>query len=97
MYIIKATNPTEQFIKVGITTKTVKDRFKIDNTLPYNYEVIGTKSGELFDLFQLEQLSKKLLKHHKYKPLVKFNGYTECFVPEALFELLEITNRSNIT
>jgi hypothetical protein len=91
LYIIKATNLTEQFVKVGITTKTVEERFKFNSVFPYNYEVIGTRSGQLFDMFKLEQASKKQLNQYKHRPAIKFNGYTECFKLEALSELLKIT------
>ncbi len=89
LYVIKARNDTERFIKVGITQKSVKDRFEINNRLPYSYEVVGTITGMLYDLFLIEQSTKKQLKQFKYKPLIKFNGHTECFIEEAQHDLLD--------
>lgn len=87
LYVIKMTGD-EPFIKVGITEKTVENRFKFNSVLPYEYEVLGTIQGTLYGLFKLEQLAKKQLKSQKYQPLKKFNGHTECFEMAALEALL---------
>ena len=72
--------------KVGITVKTVKQRFhtnprdKIESiTTLYEYE------DKLYDVFITEQQIISELYPYKFKPTHKFDGYTECFrqVPEV--------------
>jgi len=87
LYLISIKNDTEIFLKIGITQKTLHERFTLNNKLPYNYEVINVINGKLYDMFILEQKLKRLYKHSKYIPNIKFNGYTECFEYDCI-ELL---------
>lgn len=88
LYVIRVSSENEEFIKIGITQKTVHARFNINNRLPYKYEELYTERGKLYDLFLKEQHIKKQFKQHKYVPSIKFNGYSECFVEEATVDLL---------
>lgn len=90
LYVVRIYNDVENFIKVGITQKTIRERFMVNNMLPYEYEVVGYVPGKLFELFNLEQFTKTSLKKQKYKPLIKFNGHTECFVLEVQKDLLKL-------
>jgi len=92
LYLITGFNEIETFIKIGITTKTVDDRLKFSSVFPYEYHIIGTRSGSLFDVFCIEQQIKRALKKFKYKPTIMFGGYTECFVVEAKEQLSKLTN-----
>lgn len=83
LYVIEANDSTEAFLKIGITHKTIHERFHRNNSIPYNYSINTTKEGKLFELFKLEQTIKKQFKHFKYIPTKKFNGHTECFCLEA--------------
>ncbi len=93
LYLILAENNEEQFIKIGITTKTIKERFEINNHLPYQYTIKSELKGKLYDLFLKEQYLKKQFKKHKYRPKIKFNGHTECFITEVLPLFLEYINK----
>ncbi len=42
LYIIRCYNETEDFIKIGITSRLIQTRFKTLISMPYSYEVINT-------------------------------------------------------
>ena len=88
LYLIRVYDDTEDFIKIGITQKTIHERFVVNNRLPYKYDVLQTVSGHLYDMFLLEQEAKRSLKRYRYHPRIKFSGHTECFSVEVR-ELLE--------
>jgi len=88
LYVVRVHNDQETFVKVGITQKTIDER--LTGRLPYSYDVIGTVSGRLYNLFLVEQAVKKQLKLQKYRPSIKFNGHTECFNVETLSELCQL-------
>ena len=81
MYLIECSSDTEHFFKIGITSKTVEHRF--NGRIPYNYTVVATMIGSMFELFTLEQYFKKSLKAFKYRPQVKFCGHTECLTLDS--------------
>lgn len=93
LYVIKCTHYNgESFIKVGITQHDLEYRFEKCNKLPYAYEVIHTQRGNLYQLFKLEQRTLRKLKAHKYRPLMKFKGYTEC----VSLDILDIITEGSI-
>jgi hypothetical protein len=80
-YIIKCWNENEKFYKIGITGRSVKERYPYKETMPYMYEVTKeVKSRDLDYIWNLEKEYKRNLKDFKYKPLIKFaGGSVECF------------------
>jgi hypothetical protein len=77
-YIIKCYNENEEFIKIGRTYMRLKKRFEDKNKMPYNFEVVKIIKGYAESIFNLELKAKKELKN-TYKPLIYFDGITECF------------------
>ncbi len=84
VYIIKCFSNDEQFVKIGITTKPVYDRFKSTQSMPYEYQVIKEIKGSPGFVFDKEKELHKLYYKYKYKPLISFGGETECFTTEIL-------------
>lgn len=80
-YIIKVFDENEIFYKIGITGKSIQERYKYTGNIPYNYEIIEEiKSKNLEYIWNLEKENKKILKDFKYKPLKSFAGSSvECF------------------
>lgn len=78
LYIIRCFDEKEEFIKIGITTKSIHKRF-ITNKLPYSYEVIKEIKGSPDFIFDKEHNLHRLYKNSSYKPLKVFHGETECF------------------
>ena len=66
----------ESFIKIGITTKSIKERF---SGCPYKFEIIKIIEGDSGYIFDFEIRTKKLFKSYKYIPLCSFKGETECY------------------
>lgn len=94
VYIIKITGNNEAFYKIGITSYTVRERYKM-GYLPEEYSIEVKHIFNDLDkglAYDFEKLLHKKNSINKYKPLIKFAGYTECFkqVPTDLNEYLEI-------
>lgn len=97
LYLIECVSGCERFIKIGITQKTVHERFNVNNRIPYEYTIIFETSGQLFDLFLLEQHIKKSHKQSRHVPAMSFNGKTECFKLNALDAIVQaISNPTSI-
>lgn len=77
-YIIECENEHERFIKIGITKKDVKNRYK---NVDFQYKIIYSKEIQLF-LYDAWILEQRILFNSnlvKYKPLIHFGGINECF------------------
>jgi hypothetical protein len=80
LYIIRCFNENESFYKVGITSRSIKERYKNKTLMPYNYKIIQETSDLAANIFIFELELKKKLSNYKYKPLIYFSGSaTECF------------------
>ncbi len=88
LYLIECRRGDEAFIKIGITQKTIHDRFRINNRLPYEFTILAERQGALYELFQLEQAIKFAHNRFKHTPLVPFNGKSECFALDIKHEVL---------
>lgn len=78
LYIIRCYNDNEEFYKIGITSKTIEERFS-KYRFPYNMEVIHLYETNVFDAFKLERQLLNSYYDYKYVPLINFCGKTECF------------------
>lgn len=77
LYVIKCFNDKEEFIKIGITSRSVEERFKYN--FPYNFEILNIVQDFSDNIHTLETLIKSYYKNIKYIPLIHFEGHTECF------------------
>lgn len=78
--IINKTNEKETFIKVGITTRTIKERFNNLYQLGYVVKTLKQISPlPLYIAYIIEQNILEVLSKNIYVPAKKFEGYTECF------------------
>lgn len=79
LYIIKCFNENEEFYKIGITSKSIKQRFH-GKKMPYNYKIIYEQSGSPEVIYNLEKELHKKHKQFHYKPIIFFPGSAkECF------------------
>lgn len=76
LYVVELFNEEESFIKVGITTKDLIQRFK---QLPYEFKLLRLIQGESGYIFDLENRFKSIYSQFRYSPRLSFNGDTECF------------------
>lgn len=79
LYLISAYNEEEKFIKIGVTFKTIKDRFYGSTVFPYKYEIIDHIKSDPTTIYKLERKFHKILRSYKYLPGLFFGGNTECF------------------
>lgn len=79
LYFINIYNDSENFYKIGITTRCIEDRFNKLHKSEYNYNVEYVIKINLYLASKTEYCLLNKFKHKKYKPLNKFTGYTECF------------------
>lgn len=80
-YLLRCTKDDEVFYKYGITSKSVKDRYRTKSSMPYNYTIEYTIEDIPEVIFELE----KYIKYRddtlvRYIPSIEFEGYTECCV-----------------
>ncbi len=95
LYLIKCYNDTESFYKVGITTKTVKNRFRGSKSMPYSFDVISEIKENAGFIHGLELQIHRLLKKYKYIPYIYFAGNTECFsqIPEDILKMINTKSK----
>jgi len=93
LYVLRYSNKHESFIKIGIS-KDAFERTKdlIYNSL-YNIDWIKTYSSSFYDCVIIEQNTLAFYKDHRYFPLNKFSGYSECIHYSILDDILNrLTN-----
>lgn len=79
LYLINCFDDDENFYKIGITTKPVKQRFSGKEAMPYYFTVEFLLLGDAEWLWDLEKLLHREYKLHKYLPEKEFGGRYECF------------------
>jgi len=84
LYLLKVYKDEEVFYKIGITTKTIRQRYNGYTIGGYVYEIIKTVSDTIHKCFLMEQNIIKSNKSIRYKPNEKFEGWTECFINEPV-------------
>lgn len=76
LYLLKFKNTKEEFYKIGLTLRSIKERFYGNS-----YEIITMfkKRDSPENIFDIEKELHNKYKQYKYVPKFKFNGYTECY------------------
>jgi len=76
LYCIKMYDDNEEFIKVGITRRTLEERYKHGAGGDYSYTTLLNVNMDLLDAFYIEQ--RTLNNFSQYVPQREFGGHTEC-------------------
>lgn len=80
VYKILIFNNKESFFKIGITSNSIKTRFrKLKKQTGYSYKTIKSIITTPDKAWSIESEIKKLNSKHKYIPKVLFAGHSECF------------------
>lgn len=76
VYLLKFSGNNEEFYKVGITRQTLSER-----TRKIPYDLIDSKIIEttFYEAYEIEKKLKQKIKPHKYRPKIRFAGWSECF------------------
>lgn len=79
LYVIKCFDDNEEFIKIGITLRSLKIRYPGIYQMPYKYEILKEINDTIEKVFDLEQKIKKTFKKNKHIPKKIFSGMYECY------------------
>lgn len=94
LYIIECYNDEERFIKVGVTSTSLKSRFKDGYDMPYKYEILREFRYANIDApYSVEVELLKFTKSVKYCPKIYFSGHTEArniLIKQPLLELFDV-------
>lgn len=87
-YIIRCFNQNESFYKLGITCRSVKQRYANKTTMPYSYEIIREVFGSAGDIWDMESKIKVFVRQNLYQPLIAFDGSkSECVKDLSFIDL----------
>lgn len=76
LYIVNLFDGVENFYKIGITLRSVDERF---SEIPYNCKTIYEFDLNADFVYDMETILHREFKDFSYKPLKSFGGHTECF------------------
>lgn len=80
IYVLECRGNGENFIKVGITGMSIRDRFRsTSKRIPYEWKVLCESVSDAGNVYDLEKKIQGSLRNYKYKPSLSFVGHTECF------------------
>ena len=86
LYILECFDDTETFIKIGITSRSIKQRYRGTRDMPYEYTILHEIVGSPEFIYDLETLLHKKSKNYKYTPITQFAGSsTECFEADLTY------------
>ena len=88
VYIVKIYNNLESFIKIGRTYKSIENRMFFLSQLGYKFEIIKVIKGDYEFVYNTEKLLLMKFKKFKYRPMIKFNGFQECFDEKIINDVL---------
>lgn len=77
-YVLEFSNDNEKFIKIGVTSRSIKIRYKNKN-INYKYKELIIINGSSKEVIDFESFFLNKLKELKYTPKENFEGRTECF------------------
>lgn len=85
LYFLKIYDLSKAFYKIGITKRTVFDRFK--SIMPYKFEILLEQEMSLYNAHLIEMKFLKETKNIQYIPQIRFPGWTEC-IKQNKYKLL---------
>lgn len=86
LYILECFNDNERFVKIGITSRSIKERYPNKTTMPYEYTVLHEITGDPEFIYDLETLLHRKSFNFKYIPNTYFAGSsTECFKSDTTY------------
>lgn len=92
-YVVKFSDPTEEFYKVGVARNGVKQRYSGSRYNHFTIDYILEKRISEFKAVLLEHFL--LYNFNRYEPITKFAGHTECF-KEINSNMWEVINKYTI-
>ena len=90
----------ESFLKVGLTSATVKKRFGNIIYMPCQYVSLLEITTDPYFAYTVESVIQDYLREYSYRPALIFEGFTECFhidAIESINSLLKANNKPTIS
>lgn len=87
LYVISCFNSSESFVKIGITSKSIDERFPYKTSMPYEYIVLSQWHGDSGNIFDVEKFlhNEVVICSKKYSPKISFDcSRLECFESKHL-------------
>ena len=79
LYVMEFSNDIETFWKIGISSHYTKRKSDLIKQGGYLIKDVSVLLWNVFDCVSLEQYMLKKYKKLRYRPLIYFQGHTECF------------------
>jgi len=76
VYIVRLFNNDENFIKIGMTSRTTQERML---KIPYEYEILKEFKGSALFVYDKEIELHQLCSKFKYNSIKDFDGNRECY------------------
>jgi len=92
-YVLRVFNENEEFIKIGITSKTVKDRYR--NLKNYKIEIIKLIEDSPSKVYDIEKHFLKEFKKDRILPKLPFEGWSECLNINCLKKIKNYEHSNN--
>ena len=87
IYVTRCYNEEEEFIKIGLTSRTVNYRFH-GQMMPYKYEIIKEFQYSPEEAYDEERKLHRKYKEFKYLPKLEFGGRKECFSMDIITDFI---------
>ena len=97
-YILRCTGSGEEFYKVGITSRKIRERYQSKKHMPYNHDIEFLYFGSAGFVWDLEKRIHNILRDFHIVPSKYFGGYlTECFssIPKEVMKFLNDLEKSD--
>lgn len=78
LYLVHICKKTDNYLKIGITIRTTKERFSTAELRKQDYDILKTVKYPLYTAFTVEQQILKEMKSQQYWPNHLTGGKTEC-------------------
>lgn len=92
LYLVELSNDNEKFIKIGITTNRIYQRFHEN---PYKLKIHYQFNSNIEECLKQEQKILKDYSKYKYNPEISFKGYTECLEFNILDQIKNVLTARN--
>lgn len=94
LYLLEMREASGSFAKIGITTKTVKQRYAYRKQFGHlTINELRTISGSQYEVWKAEQTIKLTHCKMNFVPMIPFGGDTECFQLSVVPEILAYMDR----
>lgn len=84
LYLVRFDSDDEMFYKIGITSRSVEERFSTASHNRYLITIIAVLHTTLYNAYQFEQEILSEYSHLRYVPQKRFSGWTECLMLEGI-------------